>query len=55
MLANAWTYTPEDALAYFGTNVETGLSDEKVKQNRSLYGENGTSPSSHKFHDPRQC
>lgn len=40
MLANAWTYTPEDALAFYGTNAETGLTDEQVKRNKELYGEN---------------
>ncbi|KAK6907178.1 hypothetical protein I203_101168 [Kwoniella mangroviensis CBS 8507] len=40
MLANAWTFTPEDALAYFGTKAETGLTEEQVKRNREAYGEN---------------
>ncbi|WWC87715.1 potassium/sodium efflux P-type ATPase, fungal-type [Kwoniella dendrophila CBS 6074] len=40
MLANAWTFTPEDALAYYGTNAETGLTEEQVKRNREAYGEN---------------
>ncbi|OCF34697.1 calcium-translocating P-type ATPase, SERCA-type [Kwoniella heveanensis CBS 569] len=40
MLANAWTYTPQDALAYFSTNPESGLTDEQVKANRAAYGEN---------------
>ncbi|WWC60140.1 potassium/sodium efflux P-type ATPase, fungal-type [Kwoniella dejecticola CBS 10117] len=40
MLANAWTFTPNDALAYFGTNPETGLTEEQVKRNREAYGEN---------------
>ena len=44
MLANAWTFTPQDALAYFGTNAETGLSDEQVQRNRQLYGENCKRP-----------
>ncbi|EIW69060.1 hypothetical protein TREMEDRAFT_62788 [Tremella mesenterica DSM 1558] len=40
MLDDAWTYTPEDALAYYGTSAEKGLSDEQVERNRQLYGEN---------------
>ncbi|WVQ79032.1 potassium/sodium efflux P-type ATPase, fungal-type [Cryptococcus sp. DSM 104549] len=40
MLSNAWTHTPEDALAYFSTNPETGLTEEQVKRNREAYGEN---------------
>ncbi|ORY23421.1 calcium-transporting ATPase [Naematelia encephala] len=40
MLVNAWTFSPEDAAAYFGTDTKTGLTDEQVKGNRELYGEN---------------
>ncbi|WWD16654.1 potassium/sodium efflux P-type ATPase, fungal-type [Kwoniella shandongensis] len=40
MLSNAWTYTPSDALAYYGTKVDVGLSEDQVKKNRELYGEN---------------
>ncbi|GFZ42753.1 hypothetical protein JCM24511_00471 [Saitozyma sp. JCM 24511] len=40
MLANAWTHTPEDALAFYRTDAETGLTEEQVKRNRGLYGEN---------------
>ena len=40
MLANAWTYTPQDALAFYGTDVKTGLTDSEVARNRVLYGEN---------------
>ncbi|WVQ73814.1 potassium/sodium efflux P-type ATPase, fungal-type [Cryptococcus sp. DSM 104548] len=40
MLANAWTYTPEDALAHYGTNPETGLTEEQVRRNKETYGEN---------------
>ncbi|KAK8861439.1 potassium/sodium efflux P-type ATPase, fungal-type [Kwoniella newhampshirensis] len=40
MLDNAWTYTPSDALAYYGTDGDIGLSEEQVKKNRELYGEN---------------
>ncbi|RSH94496.1 hypothetical protein EHS25_004299 [Saitozyma podzolica] len=31
---------PEDALAFYGTDAETGLTEEQVKRNRGLYGEN---------------
>lgn len=40
MLANAWTLTPEDALAHYGTEAELGLSEAEAKRNRELYGEN---------------
>ena len=40
MLAKAWTYSPEDALAFYGSNPETGLTAEQIKRNRELYGEN---------------
>ncbi|CAD6564903.1 MAG: hypothetical protein TREMPRED_000390 [Tremellales sp. Tagirdzhanova-0007] len=40
MLANAWTCTPEDALSYYSTNAETGLTEADVRRNRELYGEN---------------
>lgn len=40
MLSNAWTFTPQDALGYFGTNPDTGLTEEQVKRNREAYGEN---------------
>lgn len=40
MLANPWTYTAPDALAFYGTNQETGLLPDQVKKNRQLYGEN---------------
>ncbi|WVF66907.1 calcium-translocating P-type ATPase, SERCA-type [Kwoniella sp. CBS 6097] len=40
MLANAWTYTPEDALAYFSSSPDKGLTEEQVKANRAAYGEN---------------
>jgi hypothetical protein len=43
MLANAWTHTPEDALAFYGTDAETGLTEEQAKRNRRLYGENSAS------------
>jgi hypothetical protein len=42
MLATAWTYTQQDALAFYGVDAKTGLSDEQAKQNRELYGENST-------------
>jgi len=41
MLANAWTFSIEDALGYYGTNAEAGLTEEQVERNRELYGENG--------------
>ncbi|XAO26947.1 potassium/sodium efflux P-type ATPase, fungal-type [Cryptococcus bacillisporus CA1280] len=40
MLNNAWTFTPQDALGHFGTNPDTGLTDEQVRRNREAYGEN---------------
>lgn len=40
MLSNAWTFTPQDALGYFGANPDTGLTEEQVKRNREAYGEN---------------
>ncbi|KAI9632420.1 calcium-transporting ATPase [Dioszegia hungarica] len=40
MLQNAWTVSPADALAFYKTNLETGLSAEDIKRNRELYGEN---------------
>lgn len=40
MLAKAWTYTPEDALAFYGSNSETGLTAEQVTRNRESFGEN---------------
>ncbi|KAL7422882.1 hypothetical protein Q5752_002179 [Cryptotrichosporon argae] len=40
MLANAWTQSPQDAFAYYGTDPATGLTAEQVKRNRELYGEN---------------
>lgn len=40
MLDNAWTYSPEDALGYYGTKLETGLAEEQVQRHRELYGEN---------------
>lgn len=40
MLSNAWTVSPEDALAYYGTDPATGLSNLEVKRNKELYGEN---------------
>jgi hypothetical protein len=40
MLANAWTFSPEDALAYYGTSPEGGLTEEQVERNRKAYGEN---------------
>lgn len=43
MLDRAWTYTPADVLAHFGTNPKTGLSDAQVRQNREAYGLNGES------------
>ena len=43
MLANAWTFSPSDALAYFNTDGEKGLTDDQVKSYRELYGENCTS------------
>lgn len=43
MLANAWTFSTEDALGYYGTNAESGLTEEQVKRNKELYGENGQS------------
>ncbi|KAK4687437.1 P-type Ca2+ transporter type 2A, partial [Tremellales sp. Uapishka_1] len=40
MLANAWTFTPQDALAYYATSPETGLTKEQVERNTKAYGEN---------------
>ena len=40
MLTNAWTFTPEDALGYYGTDPDTGLTEEQAKRNRELYGAN---------------
>ncbi|BEI82517.1 hypothetical protein CcaverHIS002_0303850 [Cutaneotrichosporon cavernicola] len=40
MLDRAWTYSPADALAHYGTNPKTGLDDTQVGNNRELYGEN---------------
>ena len=40
MLSRAWTYTPQDALAFYDTHPENGLSEQQVKRNRELYGEN---------------
>ncbi|WVQ94710.1 potassium/sodium efflux P-type ATPase, fungal-type [Kwoniella sp. CBS 9459] len=40
MLANAWTFTPDDALAYFSTDPKNGLTDDQVRANRAAYGEN---------------
>jgi Ca2+ transporting ATPase len=40
MLTNAWTFTPEDALGHYGTELGRGLSEEQVRRNRELYGEN---------------
>ena len=40
MLANAWTFSPQDALGYYGTKSESGLTEEQIKRNRELYGEN---------------
>ena len=31
MLSNAWTFSTEDALGYYGTHSETGLTEEQVK------------------------
>ena len=44
MLANAWTLSPEDALAHYATHSHTGLAEEQVARNRELYGENGELP-----------
>lgn len=40
MLSKAWTYSAEDALAFYGANNDAGLTEEQVKRNRELYGEN---------------
>jgi hypothetical protein len=40
MLSRAWTYTPQDALAFYDSHPENGLSEPQVKRNRELYGEN---------------
>ncbi|WOO78973.1 Sarcoplasmic/endoplasmic reticulum calcium ATPase 3 [Vanrija pseudolonga] len=40
MLSNAWTHTPEDALAFYGTDPKTGLTEEQLGRNRALYGDN---------------
>lgn len=40
MLQNAWTLSPEDALAFYNTNPDTGLTTQDAKRNRELYGEN---------------
>lgn len=45
MLSKAWTYSAEDALAFYGTKADTGLTDAQVKRNRELHGENCTFPS----------
>lgn len=41
MLANAWTFSAQDALGYYGTDAESGLTQEQVKRNQELYGQNG--------------
>jgi hypothetical protein len=46
MLSRAWTYTPQDALAFYDSHPENGLSEPQVKRNRELYGENCTSSNS---------
>lgn len=40
MLERAWTQSPQDVLAHFGTNPATGLTDSQVEQHRKLYGSN---------------
>jgi len=40
MLSRAWTYTPQEALAFYDSHPENGLSEPQVKRNRELYGEN---------------
>jgi Ca2+ transporting ATPase len=46
MLPRAWTYSPQDALAFYDTHADNGLTEDQVKRNRELYGENCMSASS---------
>ena len=50
MLDSAWTYSPEDALGFFGTNPKTGLSEEQVKRHRQAYGTNSELEVTEEFH-----
>lgn len=37
----AWSRTPEEVLAHFGVNTQTGLSKEQVEHHSQVYGRNG--------------
>ena len=37
----AWTRTPEDVLAHFQVDQDTGLSAAHVAKNQEVYGKNG--------------
>jgi len=43
-MENAHTQKPEDCLAYFGVNENTGLSPDQFKKNLEKFGHNGESP-----------
>lgn len=40
-MENAHTKTPAECLAFFGVNMETGLTPDQVKKNLAKYGPNG--------------
>ena len=45
MMKNAWAFSQRDALAHFNTDEQTGLTEEQVKRNTELYGQNGEAAS----------